>query len=125
VLYAHSQNSKTERYICILENSAQMLLADAGLPPEFLSDAVLTVQYLCNHSPTSTLSVPLTLYEVLKKKPDLLHLHIWGCQCFPLIPPERRIKGLLILVDLPLITRYEYNSHFHHIQTLKISVSHH
>ena len=94
VPYAHSQNGKAEWYIHTLEDSAQMLLADASLPPEFLSDAVLTVQYLHNHSPTSTLPAPLTLYEVLKKKkPDLSHFRVWGCQCFSLIPPECWIKG--------------------------------
>src|SRR5882757_1497179 len=26
-------------------------------------------------------------------KPDLSHLKVWGCQCFPLIPPELRTKA--------------------------------
>ena len=26
-------------------------------------------------------------------KPDLSHLRVWGCQCFPSIPPELRTKG--------------------------------
>jgi hypothetical protein len=26
-------------------------------------------------------------------KPDLTHLRVWGCQCFPSIPPEIRTKG--------------------------------
>ena len=90
VPYAHSQNGKAERYVRTLEDSAQTLLADAGLPPEFLSDAVLTVQYLRNCSPTSTLAAPLTPYEVIeKKKPNLSHLRVWGCQCFPI--EENRI----------------------------------
>ena len=26
-------------------------------------------------------------------KPDLSHLRVWGCQCFPAIPPELRTKA--------------------------------
>ena len=29
----------------------------------------------------------------MSKKPDLSHLRIWGCQCFPAIPPELRTKA--------------------------------
>ena len=74
--YAHSQNDKAEWYIHTIEDSAQTLLADASLPPVFLSDAVLTIQYLCNHFPMSTLPAPLTPYEVIKKKKPDLHTSV-------------------------------------------------
>jgi hypothetical protein len=92
--YAHPQNGKAERYIRTLEETAQTLLADAGLPPEFYGDAVLTAQYLRNRLPTSTLPAITTPYEIMEqKKPDLSHLRVWGCQCFVLIPHEKRTKG--------------------------------
>jgi hypothetical protein len=92
--YAHSQNGKSERYVRTLEDSAQTLLADSGLPPSFLGDAVLTVQYLHNRLPTTTLPADTTPYELMEKsKPDLSHLRVWGCQCFAHIPEELRTKG--------------------------------
>jgi hypothetical protein len=92
--YAHLQNGKAERYVRTLEDGSQVLLADSGLPASFWGDAVLTVQYVRNHVPTSTLPLDKTPYDVFfGTKPDLSHLRVWGCQCFAFIPPELRSKG--------------------------------
>ena len=45
---AHAQNGKSKRYICMLEEGGQTLLADSGLSMSFWLDAVLTSQYLHN-----------------------------------------------------------------------------
>jgi hypothetical protein len=92
--YAHSQAGKAERYIRTIEDGIQTLIADAKLPPSFWGDAALTSQYLRNRVPTSTLPSGTTAHEVMNHvKPDLSHLRVWGCQCFPIIPPELRTKG--------------------------------
>ena len=92
--YAHAQNGKAERYIRTLEDGMQTLLADSGLPATFWGDAVLTMQYLRNRLPTSTLPADMTPYKLLYgKKPNVDNLRIWGCQCFAIIPPELRDKG--------------------------------
>ena len=92
--YAHSQNGKAERYVRTLEDGAQTLLAESGLPQSFLGDATLTIQYLRNRLPTTTLPNDTTPYECMEKsKPDLSHLRVWGCQCFVHIPEELRTKG--------------------------------
>ena len=92
--YAHSQNGKAERYVRTLEDGGQTLIADSGLPASFWGDAVLTVQYIRNRVPTSTLPDNKTPYEVFfGKKPDLSHLRVWGCQCFVALPKEIRAKG--------------------------------
>ena len=92
--YAHAQAGKAERYVRTIEDGIQALLADAKLPPSFWGDAALTTQYLRNRLPTSTLPVNTTPYEIMHgSKPDLSHLRVWGCQCFPSIPPELHTKG--------------------------------
>ena len=92
--YAHAQNGKIERYICTIEDGIQTLLADSKLLPSFWGDPALTFVYLRNRLPTSTLPDDITPYKVMNKsKPDLSHLRVWGCQCFPLIPPEQHTKG--------------------------------
>lgn len=92
--YAHSQNGKIVWYICTLEDGFQTLLADSGLSMTYWGDAVLTMNYLHNHVPTSTLPDNITPYEELEHvKPNLSHLRVWGCQCFVAIPPELHDKG--------------------------------
>jgi hypothetical protein len=92
--YAHSQNGKIKRYIRIIEDGMQTLLTDSKLPLSFWGDAALTFVYLHNRLPTSTLPDEHTPHEIMNNaKPDLSHLQVWGCQCFPIIPPELRTKG--------------------------------
>ena len=92
--YAHAQAGKAEHYVRTIEDGVQTLLADAKLPLSFWGDAALTTQYLRNRLPTSTLPPNTTPYKIMHgTKPDLSHLWVWGCQCFPAIPPELRTKG--------------------------------
>ena len=95
VAYAHQQNRKSERYIQTIEEGGQALLADSGLPMSFWLDAVLTRQYLINRLPTSTLPINVTPFEALSggRKPDLLHLRVWGCDCYVAVPDEIRGKA--------------------------------
>ena len=92
--YAHAQNGKIEQYIHTIEDGIQTLLTDSKLPLSFWSDAALAFVYLCNRLPTTMLPDEKTPHEMMNHcKPDLSHLCIWGCQCFPLIPPELRTKA--------------------------------
>lgn len=94
VAYAHQQNGKAEQYIWILDDTAQTLMAEAGLPISFLNDAVLTAQYLRNHIPTFTLLDLVTPYKIIEgHKPDLSHLRVWSCQCFVLFSKETCLKS--------------------------------
>ena len=78
----------------MIEEGGQVLLADSGLSMSFCGWAVLTSQYLCNCLPISTLAPNITPFKVLSmKKPDLSHLHVWGCQCFPAIFSELHTKA--------------------------------
>jgi hypothetical protein len=122
--YAHQQNGKAERYIHTLEDDMQTLLADSGLPFSFWGWATRTAQYLHNHLPTSVLPSGITPFESYRRrKPDLSHLRVWGCQCFVLIPPElcskggpRRFEGIFVGYDDDRIGWYvcdkKYTLHF-------------
>lgn len=92
--YAHQQNSKAEQFIRTLEDDAQMLIADSGLPMSFWGDAVMTASYTCKRIPTSTLPDGKTPYEAMHNEiPNLSHLCQWECQCFATIPPELCTKA--------------------------------
>ncbi|KAF5309652.1 hypothetical protein D9611_014076 [Ephemerocybe angulata] len=93
VPYAHQQNGKAERYIGRMSFDFKALLAASGLPPMFWGFAILTAAYTANRSPTSTLSSGITPFEALfGRKPDVSHLRVFSCRCFPLTPSEIRPK---------------------------------
>ncbi|KAJ2914738.1 hypothetical protein MD484_g5685, partial [Candolleomyces efflorescens] len=92
--YAHQQNGKAERYIRTIQDSAAVLMVASGLNQSFWGWAVKFAQYVRNRIPTSTLPDGLTPYEALMGvKPDVSNLRVFGCRCYPLIPPELRRKG--------------------------------
>lgn len=92
--YSHSQNGKAKCFIQTTEDGAQTLFANVKLTMSFWGDAALTINYLHNHAPTVALPSGITTFEVMNHhKPDLLNLHVWGCQSFVTIPPELCSKG--------------------------------
>lgn len=95
--YAHQQNRKAERYICTIKDNTQAMIAESGLSMLLLSNAIITVQYLCNCLPSSTFPALNTSYKIVKgTKPDLSHLHVWDCQCFVLHLLEMQKKWYLL-----------------------------
>jgi hypothetical protein len=92
--YAHAQNGKIERYICTIEDGIQTLIANSKLLLSFWGDTALTFVYLRNRLLTLMLPDNTTPYEIMNhEKLNLSHLRVWGCQCFPIIPPELRTRG--------------------------------
>ena len=71
-----------------------MLLADSGLPGQYWGFAYLVNRYVRNRTPSSVLAAGVTPFEeIYKVKPDLSHLRVFGCFCYPLIKKEERSKG--------------------------------
>ena len=51
----------------------------SNLPPNMWSEALKTAVYILNRVPSK--SVPKTPFELWNGwKPNLIHVHIWGCQ---------------------------------------------
>ena len=58
-----------------------MLIA-SGLPPRLWAEAINCAVYILNRLPTSALE-NITPYEALeKKKPELGHIHVFGCDAY-------------------------------------------
>ena len=73
------QNGVAECMNRTLVEAVRAMLSDAKLPKTFWAEALLTVAYLRNRGPTSTLK-DKTPYEVLNgRRPNVKHLHIFGC----------------------------------------------
>ena len=68
------------------------MLSDSKLPKKFWAEALSTASYVRNRSPTIAVKA-MTPYEVWKGyKPNVNHLHIFGCSAYAHIPKDERSK---------------------------------
>jgi len=72
--------------------SARSMLSGAGLGQEFWADAVETICYLVNISPSSVLEDKTPQEVWTSKKPSLSHLKVFGCDAYVHIRKEKRTK---------------------------------
>ncbi|PKU82566.1 Retrovirus-related Pol polyprotein from transposon TNT 1-94 [Dendrobium catenatum] len=90
--YTPEQNGVAERKHRHVIETARTLLKTASVPFKHWPEAVITSVYLINRLP-STLTSPLTPFELLHRtKPEYTHLRIFGCACYPLLPPHSHHK---------------------------------
>ena len=74
-------------------DKARAMVAHAGLSKGFWAEAVNTANYLRNRSPCQTLRGHITSYEAWHgKKPDIAHLHTFGCIAYARIPDRKCTK---------------------------------
>ena len=66
------------------------MLSGAGLEQRFWAEAMATVCYLVNRSPTSALvgKTPMEVWS--SKKPSVRHLCVFGCEAYAYVPKEKR-----------------------------------
>ena len=77
-----SQNGVSERSIRTVVEKARTMLIASGLPPQLWAEAINCAVYITNRLPTSALE-NATPYEALeKKKPELGHIHVFGCDAY-------------------------------------------
>jgi len=80
-------NATAERRHRHIVETGKALLYHAKLPPIFWSFAFKTATYLINRLPTPNLKMK-SPYQILHHtKPNPLHLHSFGCLCFPWLKP--------------------------------------
>jgi hypothetical protein len=90
--YTPQQNGVVERMNKTLMKKARSMLSGAELGQEFWAEAMGTVCYLVNPSPSSMLD-DKTPHEVCtEKKPSLQHIRVFGCDSYVHVPKENRSK---------------------------------
>jgi hypothetical protein len=90
--YTPQQNRVIERMNRTLLKMAQSMLTFKNSSPSYSTEAVHTVIYLRNQSPTASLD-GITPYEAwFGFKPRIKHLQVFGSVCYALIPKEKRTK---------------------------------
>ena len=86
------QNRVADRMNRALVETVRAILSDSKLPKKFGTEALSTVSYVRNRSPSSVVQV-MTPYEVWKGyKPNAKHLCIFGCSAYVQIPKDGRSK---------------------------------
>ena len=84
------QNGVAERMNRTLVETVRSMLSHANLPHKFWGEALSTVAYLRNRSPTKAVN-EMTPHEAWTgEKPKVDHLRIFGCQVFVHIPKDER-----------------------------------
>ncbi|OAE24056.1 hypothetical protein AXG93_2402s1150 [Marchantia polymorpha subsp. ruderalis] len=91
-VYTPQQNAVSERHNRTVLEKMRSMLSESGLPGEFWTEAVNTVVYLVNFSPSSAInfSTPFELRH--KRMADYSVLKVFGCTAYPLTPKEHRTK---------------------------------
>jgi hypothetical protein len=76
------QNGVVERKNRVLEELARTMINGASLPKYFWAEAISTACYVLNRAIIRPI-LDKTPYEILRgRKPNISHLHIFGCKCF-------------------------------------------
>ncbi|KAD3068070.1 hypothetical protein E3N88_35950 [Mikania micrantha] len=85
--HTSEQNGFVERRHRHVVETGLTLLAQSGVPNHFWNFAFETATYLINRMPSRTSSHISPFEHLLKRKPDLSFLRVFGCQCFPHLRP--------------------------------------
>jgi hypothetical protein len=90
--YTQSQNGVSERAIRTIIEKAQSMLVHARLSEGFWEEAVRTVVYLKNRSPTKVVDSITPSEAWTGQKPQFEHLRPFGCDAYAFIHPDLRTK---------------------------------
>lgn len=90
--YTPEQNGVSERKNRHIRETAVTLLQSASLPSKVWYHACAQAVYLINRMPTKILAMCSPFEKLHHKPPNLEHLRIFGCACYPLMTPYRANK---------------------------------
>ncbi|PKU68057.1 Retrovirus-related Pol polyprotein from transposon TNT 1-94 [Dendrobium catenatum] len=125
--YTPEQNGTAERKNRHLVETIRTLLHTAGLPSQFWPDALLTAAHLINRMPTPNLQNKSPFQCLHNRLPSYAYLKVFGCACYPWLPPSSRNK--LQPRALPCIFLGYYDSYKGykclHLPSNKIFISRH
>jgi hypothetical protein len=77
------QNGQAERIIRTTNDIMRSLMFQASILPTYWAEALHSATYLLNFRPTKTLSFATPHFALFGVHPDLAHLWVFRCKCYP------------------------------------------
>jgi transposase InsO family protein len=90
--YSPHQNGVVERKNKHIAEIARAMLNEKNLPNYFWAEAVTTVVYIMNRTPTVIVHGMTSKEKFTGKKPDVSHLRVFGCITYMHVPDEKISK---------------------------------
>jgi hypothetical protein len=90
--YNHQQNGVSERNNITFMEAVNTMIHDQDLPMHLWDEATRTIVYVQNILSHSALGFKTLEEFFTRKKPEVIHLKIFGCPVFLHIPKEKRTK---------------------------------
>ncbi|KAI0496003.1 hypothetical protein KFK09_022310 [Dendrobium nobile] len=90
--YTPEQNGVAERKNRHIVETVRSLLHKASMPFQYWPEATATAIYLINRMPSPNTHDKSPLQLLFYTTPEYNHLRVFGCECFPLLPPHTRTK---------------------------------
>jgi hypothetical protein len=90
-----AQNGGSERSGRVIITKARTMRIEANLPANMWPEVVKAAGYTANRTPVRRLSWKTPFEAVLKHKPRLAHMHVYGCRAYPLdhhIPKKNKLE---------------------------------
>ena len=92
VAYSPQQNGVAERKNRTIDDMANSMLKEKGMPKSFWAEAVSTSVYILNRSPTKAVLNRTPFEAWYGQKPVISHMKIFGSVCYAQVPAQRRVK---------------------------------
>ena len=86
------QNGVIERKNKHIAKVARALLNEKNMPNYYQVEAIATIVYIMNRTPTIVVHGVTLKEKLIGKKPDLAHLKVFGCIAYVHIRDEKRTK---------------------------------
>ncbi|KAI3513963.1 hypothetical protein L1887_12232 [Cichorium endivia] len=86
------QNGVSERKNRHLGEICRSIIHDKNVPGHFWAEAMKTAAYVINRIPQQSLDYVSPFEKLLKIKPNVNHLRVFGCVCYVFIPNHLRSK---------------------------------
>ena len=90
--YTAQQNRVVERMNMTLREIIRAMLRTVGLPNSFWVEAVKTVCYIVNRSPSTTIELKMPVKTSTGKPADHLYLNTFGCYIYVMYNAQERTK---------------------------------
>ena len=87
--YIHQQNGQVEQFIRTMMEKAQSLRFNACLPQSWWEFCTEHAVYLYNCTLLQCTKFVTLHKSLLKKKPDVSQLQVFGCGAYMYLPPEK------------------------------------